>query len=311
MIKYAGLFLLFFLSSCSPSLEENINAIIQKGPFNGVVMVYQANIPLYVRAHGMKDFENKIPLTIDDQFMIGSISKKISALTVVKSNPDLHEVFAPNNTTLHKLLTHTTTGKYDYSSQGYVELAKIMEKKTGRSFDDLLQETLRSARMHNTTFQPQESQMTYTQLLKVAPRLVKSYSHKKQQVYDTLPRTIPSNAAGGLISTAKDLILWNEALWEKKIWGKDSTALIQTPHIDFNYRWGKVSYGYGTQIVQEKPLEYSHTGMVRGFISTLLYYPATKTHVIILENVYWETPQGGADFARHDAIRKLIRNYLS
>lgn len=322
---------IFSLSGCNivwdKSMKEKIDEIIETGPFNGVVMIYQANIPLYIRAYGFSDIEKKIPLRIDDQFMIGSITKQITAMTVLKFIPNLHSsalnISCP--ATFHELLNHTagvndedendnslTKGQFCYSSKGYTLLAEALEEQTKKTFDTCIETVYKDAGMYHTGVQPQGTQMTYSKLKKIFPRLVKSYYNGETEQYtQSSPRDLFKNAAGGLISTAKDLILWNEALHEKQVWGKDKTQLLLTPRINFHHRWGKISYGYGIQLVKEKSTEYSHTGVVRGFISTLLYYPDTKLHVVILENTSWKTLQESTDFTRHDAIRSVVRNKFS
>ena len=117
---------------------------------------------------------------------------------------------------------------------------------------------------------------------------------------------------GGLISTAKDLICFDKALYERKIWGESLYELFTIPHVRFDhYCWGKMNYSYGSQISLDNLLEYSHSGMGKGCLSTILYYPETKTHVVILENVFWPDQKGWADFSRHDKIRAVIREGLS
>jgi CubicO group peptidase (beta-lactamase class C family) len=278
----------------------------------------------------MRDFENNIHLTLDDQFMVSSITKKITAMTVVQSDTDLHAPLSTKkceksqNISLHELLTHTSgisddpklypaiKGEHCYANKGYTFAAEVIEELTGKTFDDLLTKTLACAGMKDSILQPQKTSMTYAQLLKIAPRLAKPYNKDKNPEYIQEPRNYMKNPSAGLISTAKDLILWDKAVYEKKIWGESKSNALTLPYVEFDhYRWGKISYGYGTQIVKEKPLEYSHSGMGKSGISTILYYPETKTHVIILENISWKDEKGLADFKRHDAIRSIVREELS
>ena len=70
------LVLIFLISGCSKSLKNKIDTIILEGPFNGVVLVYKGDILLYERAYGLKDFEKKTILTLQDQFMVASLTKK-------------------------------------------------------------------------------------------------------------------------------------------------------------------------------------------------------------------------------------------
>lgn len=285
------------LSSCQKTLEIQIDDIVQAGPFNGVIMVYQANIPLYVKAHGIKDLESKKPLDLDDQFMIGSITKQITAVTALS-----------NNVSAHDLLTHTSGGEFLYSSQGYLEIAKICEQKTGVNFDVSLKKTLNSANIFNINFQDQNTRVSFENLIKTFPKLVTGHegSLKNPHLKD---RIIDQNSSGGLISNARDLMRWNEALYEKKIWGEIITKILTHSHIDFTHRWGKMFYGYGVQIFNDGYKEYSHGGIINGFHSTLLYYPHSKIHVVILENILRKNEDGSPNFKIHDDIRMAVKNF--
>lgn len=274
-----------------------IDDIINAGPFNGVIMVYQANIPLYVKAYGIKDFHSKKQIELDDQFMIGSITKQITAVTALR-----------NGVSAHDLLTHTSQGEFSYSSQGYLEIARLCEQKTGVSFDVLLKETLESGNIYGIDFQPKNTKFSFEELIKTFPKLVTGHEGSLENPH-LKDRVIDQNSSGGLISNARSLMRWNEALHEKKMWGETVTKILTYPHTNFTHRWGKMSYGYGIQIFDNGHKEYSHGGVINGFRSTLLYYPHSKIHVVILENILRKNEDGSADFKIHDDIRTAVRNF--
>ena len=95
--------------------------------------------------------------------------------------------------------------------------------------------------------------------------------------------------AGGIISTAKDLILWNEFLHQGSALNKEFYAkMIETSSQRDHPIWGKVNYGYGIQTSKKYPFECFHSGYIRGFPSLNLYFPETKTSIIILENIAYD-----------------------
>ena len=50
-------------------------------------------------------------------------------------------------------------------------------------------------------------------------------------------------------------------------------------------RYGKIGYGFGLQIYQESSLlEYSRSGSIDGYTTTLLYYRLQKISIITLED---------------------------
>jgi CubicO group peptidase (beta-lactamase class C family) len=61
-----------------------VDAFVKEQGFNGVVMLGKAGKPTYARAFGMADIEASKPATIDTVYAIASISKWLTAATVLK-----------------------------------------------------------------------------------------------------------------------------------------------------------------------------------------------------------------------------------
>jgi CubicO group peptidase (beta-lactamase class C family) len=61
-----------------------VEAFVKEQGFNGVVMLGKAGKPTYARAFGMADIEAAKPATIDTVYAIASISKWLTATTVLK-----------------------------------------------------------------------------------------------------------------------------------------------------------------------------------------------------------------------------------
>jgi D-alanyl-D-alanine carboxypeptidase len=53
-------------------------------PFNGIILISQDGREIYSRINGYSDFDKKIPLKQMDEFVIGSISKQITAVLVMQ-----------------------------------------------------------------------------------------------------------------------------------------------------------------------------------------------------------------------------------
>ena len=68
---------------------------------------------------------------------------------------------------------------------------------------------------------------------------------------------------------------------------------------------GKVGYGFGIMMNPQKPDAYFHTGYVKGSPSLNIYYPETKTSVIILSNIADESKGKDAIFIPHKEVKKL------
>ena len=75
--------------------------------------------------------------------------------------------------------------------------------------------------------------------------------------------------------------------------------------------FGITEYGYGITVdSKENILQFGQTGFAPGFISMNFYFPKTKTSVIVLENVAYETDDLKKTFYYHTGILKIIRNNI-
>ena len=183
MRKILLLSIIFLGQSCHSQnhLSENIDSIINTNNFNGVILITQDTNTIYKKATGYSDFETKTKLKFEDQFVIGSISKQITAVlvltayeqqllkltdTISKHLPNLNQPWS-NDITIHHLLTHThgivSLGKplaflpgtkFKYSQLGYHLLAQILENIHQKPFQYLCTELFHKLNLKNT-FHPQ------------------------------------------------------------------------------------------------------------------------------------------------------------
>lgn len=323
--------LLFLVSSTvlfsqTNTISQRIDSLLSNQkprPLNGVLIVAQNGKPVYSASRGFADFSTKTPIAMHDQFMIGSVSKQFTAVLVLsefdKGNLQLHDPvkkYLPemqqawtDSVTIHHLLTHTsglTTldkplafkpgEKFLYSPLlAYELLSKIAEKASGKTYPELITALFRKCKMKNSTIPA----------LYRKGHIIPCYTQKSDGVFSPEPYQLDnmkkSTPGGGIISTAKDLSLWNENLHNGKLLSQKSYALMTDVYAYRpSHRWGKVGYGYGLQIseLNNQP-ELSHSGAMAGFISSLIYYPETKTSVVVIENIF-------QDFNFHDDLRKVV-----
>lgn len=323
----------------SSDLAAKIDSLLKltnPRPFNGVVIVAQESKTIYSKNIGLADIKQKTPLQLNDQFIIGSISKQVTAVLLLRELdkdrlslqqsirtylPELEQSWA-DSVSLHQVLNHSSGivnldqplafrpgTQFSYSPiLGYQLLAKIIEKTSGKAYATLADELFSQCQMKNTTIPKFYDQ----------GRIVNSYSEEREgkllkEDYDikALESLTPS---GGVISTAWDLVLWNACLHQDKLLKEASYQLMTSISIDRPHaRWGKVGYGYGIQIDgQNKLLEYSHSGALVGFISTMIYYPAPQISIVLLENIAPDFEDMKHAFFFHDALRELVKeNMLS
>lgn len=304
--------------------------------FNGVILVTQNGKTKYARAFGYSDFENKIPLTVKDNFRIQSNSKQITAVLILKEVekgnisldkpiagylPGLKQTWA-DTVTVHQLLNMSAgivaldkplafkpgTDFY-YSNPAYGLLGRLIEKVTGKKFSEVANALFKKLKMHNTYCYEMDKPNT---------GLVNSYWIKKDSVTlvnfksmnftdETWANFIP---AGGIISNAIDLNTWDTKLHNGKILQPGSyTAMVNSPVLDFDLTFGekKSNYGYGVNINEGEPAKYiGHAGRGIGFVSLKLYVPAKKLDIIILENTYNRDNDIVYHFEKN--IRRIIMN---
>lgn len=322
------------------SLQEQITQQLSLDnitPLNGVILVAQDGKLIYEKSSGNYGAPN-----INSQFIIGSISKQITAVLVLQLVdqglvdldqpigvylPDLKEQWA-FIVTLKQLLNHSSGVvamgqdlafkpgiEFKYSpTLTYYLLSKIAENVSGRKYRDLLNDLFKQAKMQNSTLA--ESRITKI-LHKNHNKLAQGYREVTNSIapVDLLDEGVDLNSnawihpGGGIISTAYDLLAWNIALHNGKllsqpIYEKMITASSTREHP----RYGKIGYGFGVQLVENQGhLEISHSGYIDGYTTTLIYYPTTKISIIILENLSRDIKNVKRAFAVHDNIRALVR----
>ncbi len=298
-------------------------------PFNGVILIAENDSISYQKTYGYSDFENKIPISTKDQYVIGSLSKQITAVLVLKSfeegKLDLKDPikkFMPSvqmswadSVTLHHLLNHThginelnkqlkfKAGKgFSYSNLGYDLLGEILEGVNGKTYATLTRQLFKKAGMKNSS-DPSVSDKK---------RLVNGHSkHSNGKIeIETETFTDESIPAGLLLSNASDLYLWNKALHSNKLLLEKTYQTMLTPSATQNHSlFGMVGYAYGLRVSNENDIEeIGHTGYVPGFISMNFYYPNTKTSIIVLENLDWNDDDIKNTFYFELKIRKIIRD---
>ena len=236
---------------------------------------------------------------------------------IKKYLPKLKQSWA-DSVTVHQLLTHThgitsldkplafkTGTQYSYSQIGYDLLAKIIENVSGKSFAEVSNDLFKKYKMYNT----------FCPFTRNHNNLVKGYSEHEngKLVFET--KTFENYvAAGGFISTAADLTLWNDLLYHGKFLKPTTNLMMQTKQPVATRQhplFGITNYGYGITIdTKENILQLGQTGYSPGFISMSFYFPATQTSLVILDNFVWHTNDLKKTFYYHTEILKILRESL-
>ena len=124
--------------------------------------------------------------------------------------------------------------RFAYSNSGYFLLGVIIEKITGKSYEQVLKDNITiPLKMNNTGYDHHATILTNR-----ASGYEKNGNNYINAAY--LDMSIPY-AAGSLYSTVEDLYLWDQALYGNQLLSKENMDLIFTRHIPV----GQDHYGYG------------------------------------------------------------------
>jgi CubicO group peptidase (beta-lactamase class C family) len=310
-------------------LKNQIDSVFKKYQFNGSVAVFKDSVELYRKNQGFADFKDQLKMNDSTVFAIGSVSKQFTAVLILlqmeqgKLNVDdkvstyLKEFQNKNyeNITIHQLLNHTSGlntlgGKlqfksgtdFFYSNNGFNALGKIVEKVSGKSYDENVLDLFKTAGMNHsstaTSFEGENFAGAYLG------------NRKNFEKIQNMPKRLASKdigvPAGGILSTINDLHVWNTALYSGKILRPETLKKFESKSAERHHAiFGKMGYGYGIMSNIGKPAAFFHSGYVKGSPSLNIFYPETKTSVIILSNIADEEQGNGFTFKPHVEIKKI------
>jgi CubicO group peptidase (beta-lactamase class C family) len=175
--------------------------------------------------------------------------------------------------------------KYSYSNTGYNLLAAIIERVAQRPFRAFVRErVLAPAGLSGMTFVSRGS---------IIPRLASAYirsvdslpvlfagitlDERTLQLQPALPLDGP-HGDGALVSDARNLWRWTEALADSTALAPASIRELMTPGMD--------GYAEGWVIGERfKRRTASHSGWLPGYVSLIEWYPASRTTIVVLSNV--------------------------
>jgi CubicO group peptidase (beta-lactamase class C family) len=315
----------------------------RKEQFNGTALIAYDGKTIFEKGFGMSDKELNIPNTGETQFRIGSTSKQFTSMLIMQlvyeNKLNVHDTigkFLPGyihgEITIQQLLTHQSgipnytdntnylvkivSRKYsvheivilfcsdslefvpgtqfNYSNSNYIILADVIEKITGKSYSDNLTQKI---------FVPLGMKHSYFVSPVTGGSLARGYINDQPEK----PYPVDNVAgAGGITSTAEDLLIWSNAVDSSKLIPKEIMRELFIPRVEWK-DWDAY-YGYGWMIdrnlfqVSKKHSAIYHPGTEFGFYDMLVLQPDKGIVVILLNNT--------GDFPRFD-ITDLILDELN
>ena len=166
--------------------------------------------------------------------------------------------------------------KWAYNNSGYILLGAIIEKVSGKSYEQFVEEEIFGKLGMKSS--------RYGHAREVVPRRASGYSRDGDGFRNAeyLSMTQPY-AAGSLLSTVDDLAIWEKALGSEALLKKASLDRMFTP---YKLKAGtNTYYGYGigaTDFEGQRLLE--HGGGIFGFVTHMVRVPEKGLLVAILSN---------------------------
>jgi CubicO group peptidase (beta-lactamase class C family) len=177
-------------------------------------------------------------------------------------------------------LEYEPGSKFSYNNSGYFLLGAIIEKVTGKPYEQALRENILDPLGMKDTGYDRHG----TILKRRAAGYVKAPTGYENAPY--LDMSIPY-AAGSLYSTVEDLYLWDQALYGEKVLSAKSREVMFTPFLEH------YAYGWGVNMVAtaegKEGTAIAHSGGINGF-STLITRMVDDRHLVVLLD---NTSQGG------------------
>lgn len=201
-------------------------------------------------------------------------------------NPDYDKLEQGPQLTSQQLVDHIAErellflpGTYSqYGNGNYIVLARAIEVATGRPFADVVNEKI-----------SQPLQMVHTREISAEssfPKCAAGHTPgpgKFNRVSVKPPRHDCFLGSAGILSTARDMCRWGEAIAERRFFDLDE--------LEYPYGWGRARDHGATGFEQ--------TGAVRGYMSLLRVYPEEGWVIAVLANTeYGQWNKWGSEMAR-------------
>jgi CubicO group peptidase (beta-lactamase class C family) len=318
-----------FAQSKMDRLSEIMKTYHRYDMFDGAVLVAEKGEIIYKEAFGLANREWNVSNTTDTKFMIGSISKPITATLVLiqvqkgllsldKTVEDYLPEFKNKpaaKVTIKQLLSHTSGmpnydaikdffprisrqnftreeyikiysdlalafvpgTRYMYSSWGYFTLGHIVEKVTGKSYEQAMKDDIFSKlKMQNS------GSYFHTQII---PKRATGYDYGIGSLNSADFRD-QSNAmgTGDIYTTVEDIFKFHIALTNNTLLNQNLTNEMFTPGmrpVRYGYGWFNQNFRYTPT---DSVTANYHLGSTEGFISFLIRIPSTNSMVVILCN---------------------------
>lgn len=256
--QFTAIAILMLLEQGKLNLTDQITKFIPDYPTNGNKITIHH---LLTHTSGIKDYTKVKGINAISQ-------KNMSPIELIDFSKNEPIDFIPGE-------------KYKYSNSAYVVLGHIIEKITGKSYANFVEEKIfKKAKMTNSKYASQK------EIIKK-----RASGYQKKDVYiNRMDFSISlAYSGGGLMSTVLDMFKWQEAIKNNILINKETTKKAFTNYTLNNGE--HINYGYGWHIKTiNNNKTFEHGGAIWGFKSMGIYLPDLDVYVIALTNCLCNSP---------------------
>ncbi len=174
--------------------------------------------------------------------------------------------------------------RFSYSNSAYILLGYIIERASGMSYEDFLRTRIleplgmtRSSQDHSAELLPDRAQ---GYRLRPGAYPVAWFNGLSRGDYLNAFYQLmgPPQGDAGLVTTARDLYRWDQALYTER--------LVKQPMRDSIFTPGLGSYGYGWFVARGPDgVTHEHSGGLPGFSCYIMRIPGSRRTIILLTNL--------------------------
>lgn len=315
-------------SNLKGSEENKVNEFMEQfskdEEFDGSVLVLHKGKMIFNKSFGFADKENKVPFTNDLPFPVGSITKSMTAISILQleeegklSVSDKLSTYFPelpyaDRITLHQLLNHSS-GLTDF-----LEVEKIKNNYTKPHSEE---EVINSFKNELLLTKPGEKYAYISSDYYLLGKVIEKVSGEDYSVYlqkhifkpAGMKETFVMNdeniddikvkgyengefaenlhpsllfACGNVVSTKEDLVKYISAIENDIVLSEKQKSKMTTSSIDIKPHL--IGYGYGWYVADSfmsfNEKEFWHGGSLPGLRAGLMNYPDKDLSIIIFSN---------------------------
>jgi CubicO group peptidase (beta-lactamase class C family) len=165
---------------------------------------------------------------------------------------------------------------FAYSNPGYVLLGMIIEKVSGQTYGEYVEENIFSVlNMSNSGYDNSEQGLPDRAIGFTSLRTHREAIHTHASY---------SYSAGGLHSTVEDLYIWDQALRGETVLNRTGLDMTFSVHSESTLVGSHYGYGWFIDVGTDGPTKAWHGGSMTGFASLIIRHLEDETVIIILSN---------------------------